>query len=154
VARVLRLDIRIAFVLFAVLDLFCVGLGMGVPAFCILLGFPTGWYIAKRAIKIEQVPRRVLPRILAHAVITAAFTFVIMAILWGRCVVLLFDPDFDLARFGHPMILFTPKASFIGWLVLMILLSPLLQLLTTISAAYLGLVKGLNRASACAIYRS
>lgn len=141
-ARILRLDIRIAFVIFALLDLFCIGLGMGVPIFCVLLGFPVGWYIARRAINTEQVAERVFPKILNYAVISAAFTFVIMAILWGRCIALLFDPNFDLARFGHPMILFTPKASFIGWLILMILLSPFLQLLTTIFAAYLSLLKG------------
>jgi len=41
--RVFRLDIKIIFIIFAILDLFCIAMGMGVPIFCILFGFPIGW---------------------------------------------------------------------------------------------------------------
>ncbi|OGJ72673.1 hypothetical protein A2454_02600 [Candidatus Peribacteria bacterium RIFOXYC2_FULL_55_14] len=56
-------------------------------------------------------------------------------------------------QFGHPFILYDPEASFIGWLVLMIILSPFLQLLTTIFAAYVTLMyesrRVLRTRSAC-----
>ena len=35
-------------IFYILIDLICIGAGMGVPVFCILLGFPLGWYIAKR----------------------------------------------------------------------------------------------------------
>ena len=39
---------------------------------------------------------------------------------------MLFDPTADLANFGIPQLLYEPLASFIGWLVLMILMVGLL----------------------------
>ncbi len=36
---------RWALLLYAALDVICVGAGMGVPIFCILLGLPVGWWI-------------------------------------------------------------------------------------------------------------
>jgi len=38
------------------------------------------------------------------------------------------------------MILYEPKASFIAWLVLMIFISPFLQLLATVFGGYMALV--------------
>jgi len=38
--------------IFVFLGVFCVGPDIGVPFFCILLGFPTGWYAARRAIAL------------------------------------------------------------------------------------------------------
>jgi hypothetical protein len=38
------------------------------------------------------------------------------------------------------MILYDPKASFIGWLVPMIFISPFLQLLTTVFGSYMTLL--------------
>jgi hypothetical protein len=48
---------------------------------------------------------------------------------------MLFEPGRDIANFGIPMILYEPLASFIGWIVLMVLISPLLQVLTTVFGA-------------------
>ena len=45
---------------------------------------------------------------------------------------------------GHPFILYDPKISFIGWLVLMMFISPFLQLLTTIFGSYLTLLRWLK----------
>ena len=40
---------RKAFLIYIVVDLICIGpLGMCVPFFSILLGFPVGWYLTKR----------------------------------------------------------------------------------------------------------
>jgi hypothetical protein len=63
-----------------------------------------------------------------------------MAVIWGMTSPMLFDPNSDFENFGHPFILYDPKLSFIGWLVLMIFISPFLQLLTTVFGAYLTLM--------------
>ncbi|MFH1336862.1 MAG: hypothetical protein ABII96_10130 [Candidatus Zixiibacteriota bacterium] len=129
----------IAFLLFILLDLLCVGMGMGVPIFCILFGFVVGWYIAKRISVLDLSIRDTLHRVLKYAITTSLFTLLVMCVIWGRTIILLFDPASDFKNFGIPMILYEPKASFIGWLVLMIFISPFLQLLTTIFASYLTL---------------
>ncbi len=54
---------------------------------------------------------------------------------------MLSDPAADLANFGIPPILYEPRASFIGWLVLMIAISPVLQLLTTLLGSHLALIR-------------
>ncbi len=63
-----------------------------------------------------------------------------MIIIWGPTMAMLFDPYADFENFGIPLILYDPKISFVGWQVLMILISPFLQLLTTIFASYLTLL--------------
>lgn len=138
---VFRLNIKIAFLIYAFLDLFCVGMGRGVPIFNILFGFVIGWYIVRRIILQEENYNNILKITIKYAIITSLFTFVAMAILWGPKIKLLFTPGYDFKNFGIPLILFEPEASFIGWLVLMILISPFLQLLTIIFAAYLTLMK-------------
>jgi hypothetical protein len=138
--RVLRLDAKVVFAIFVIVDLVCVGLGMGVPILCIVFGFFVGWYIAKRATIATANVKDILWKALVQAVFTSAFTFVVMSAIWGRTIVLLFDPSFDFENFGHPFILYDPKLSFIGWLVLMILISPFLQLLTTLFGSYLTLL--------------
>ncbi|MBC8448919.1 MAG: hypothetical protein H8D78_14330 [Chloroflexi bacterium] len=138
--RILRLNTKIAFAIFVIVDLVCVGLGMGVPLACILFGFFVGWYIAKRATITTANVKDVLWRVLVQAVITSGFTFVVMSAIWGSTIPMLFDPSADFQNFGHPFILYDPKISFIGWLVLMIIISPFLQLLTTIFSSYLTLL--------------
>lgn len=46
----IKLKPKIIVILYILIDIICVGVGMGVPIFCILLGFPLGWYIARRTI--------------------------------------------------------------------------------------------------------
>jgi hypothetical protein len=142
--RILALRTRWAFAIFALLDLICVGLGMGVPIFCILFGLPVGWYLARRVGTGRLEIRQVLGRVLAGAGLTSAFTLVLMALTWGWTVTMLFDPSADLANFGIPFILYEPRASFIGWLVLMILISPFLQLLMTLFGSHVTLLWGLE----------
>jgi hypothetical protein len=52
-----------------------------------------------------------------------------------------FDPVADLANFGIPLILYDPTASFIGWLALMIVISPFLQFLMALFGAHLTLLR-------------
>jgi len=143
--RWLTIKLHWALLAYAVLDTLCVGAGMGIPIFCILLGFPTGWYVARRLWAREMELRAILPRILPVAAATAAWTFIAMAVIWGPVAAKLRDPAFDPAMFGIPMILYGPLASFIGWLVLMIVISPFLQMLVTLFAAHLTITWELRR---------
>ena len=62
-----------------------------------------------------------------------------MLIIWGPISTMLLNPYADFANFGIPMILYDPKISFIGWIILMVFISPFLQLLTTVFTAQLTL---------------
>ena len=128
-------------IIFVALDTICVGMGMGVPIFCILLGFPVGWFIVEYiTISTTSLPQ-VYRRVLVYALLTSAVTLLMMVVIWGPAVSILFDSNKDIANFGIPMILYEPLASFVGWMVLMILISPFLQLLTTIFGSYLALMR-------------
>ncbi len=140
------LKTRWALLIFAILDVICVGLGMGIPIVCILFGLPVGWAIAMRVTHEPRPARQLLGRVLRWAALTAAFTVVLMAIIWSRMVGMLFDPAADLANFGIPMILYEPRASFVGWLVLMVVISPFLQFLMTLFGAHLTLLRRLPAA--------
>jgi len=135
------MSFTVAYLLYAVLDVLCVGIGMGVPILAILLGFPVGWYIGRRAVRRGAPLEQSLRSVLLGALLTSLLTFAMMAALWGRTIVLLFDPKADLANFGIPQILYTPRASFIGWLVLMIFLSPFFQFLMSVLGGNLVLAR-------------
>jgi hypothetical protein len=135
----MSLSIRF-WLLYAIADIICTGMGMGVPIFCILLGFPVGYILARRAIASSDNDLIRLRGAMYYAVLTAGLTMLGMVLLWGRFVTLLFEPTFDFANFGIPMILYGPKASFIGWLILMIIISPFLQFLMTLFGAHLTLL--------------
>ncbi len=139
--RLYRIKPRTALLTYIALDVFCVGAGMGVPIFCILLGAPVGWYIGKRTTAEDADLQLSLRKAVTYAIVTASITFIGMALIWGRCLVMLFDPAADLANFGIPMILYQPKASLIGWLVLMVFISPILQFLMTLFGAQLALLR-------------
>jgi hypothetical protein len=143
--KLFSLKIRWALAIFAFLDIICVGLGMGLPIFCILFGLPVGWYIARRVATRPFDTRQMLGKILLGAALTSAFTFVGMAALWGHSIVMLFDPAADLVNFGIPQILYEPVASFIGWLVLMIVISPFLQFLMTLFGSHVTWLGWLSR---------
>jgi hypothetical protein len=139
--KIFKMNLKIVLVIFIVLDLFCIAMGMGVPIFCILFGFPIGWYIAKRITINPENMKIIFRKIFVYAIITSFFTFFIMSIIWGNTISLLFDPSTDFKNFGIPLILYDPKLSFVGWIILMIFISPFLQLLTTIFTAYLTLLR-------------
>jgi len=144
-ARLFNLKSRWVLALFVFLDTICVGMGMGVPFFCILFGFVVGWYVVRRLVVAGTDLPRTLDRTFFYALVTAAYTLVVMALLWGPAARMLSGPDADLANFGIPLILYEPRPSFIGWLVLMIVISPFLQLLTTLFGAHLTLLLQLRR---------
>jgi hypothetical protein len=127
-------------VLFVIVDVFCMGIGMGVPVFNILLGFVVGWYIVRWISTDSREVNDILQRLLRIAAFTSGVTMAGMIIIWGPSAAMLNGPNANLANFGIPQILFEPRASFIGWLFLMIAISPFLQLLTTIFGGHLTLL--------------
>ena len=135
------LNIKSAVVLYIIADIICAGAGMGVPIFCIFLGFPSGWYIARRAAASTEELYQKYYKILKYSLFTAGLTFIIMLIVWGGSILINIKSSADIQNFGHPYILYDPIASFIGWLILMIFISPFLQLLTTIFAAFITLIR-------------
>ncbi len=139
--KLFKIKTRSAFVIYLILDLICAGMGMGVPIFCILFGFLVGWYIARVAPTSTKTFSQIMKKFLLYATTTSTFTFVVMTILWGRWAAILFDSNTDYSNLGIPMILFDPKASFVGWLILMIFISPFLQMLTTLFASIVTLVR-------------
>lgn len=142
--RIFRLNTKIAFTIFVIADLVCIAMGMGVPIFCIGFGFLVGWYMARRVTGTTTKVKDVFQIVLLYAIVTSAFTFVVMSVIWGPTISMLLDPNADFVNFGIPMILYDPKLSFIGWVVLMILISPFLQLLTTLFGSYLTLLDWLK----------
>jgi len=139
--KLLELNAKGVIIIYILIDLICVGAGMGVPIFCILLGFPLGWYITKRVTASTEQLYQEYHLIFKYSLNASLFTFVIMLIVWVSAILINIDSSSDIQNFGHPYILFDPETSFLGWLILMIVISPFLQLLTTIFAAFITLVR-------------
>ena len=135
-ARVVRQSM-----LYVALDVVCIGVGMGVPILSILLGVLVGWRVV-RVLGLAVCPMgEALGKVLLWAGVTAGLTLIIMGVIWGGCLPMLFDPSVDVADFGMPLILFEPRASFLGWLGLMIVVSPVLQFLMTLLGAHVALLR-------------
>jgi len=115
------------------------GIGMGVPILNILFGFIIGWYAVKRACLLYENLEERLSKIFIYSIFCSGITLILMFGIWGSKIPMLFDPLSDFENFGHPMILFDPRLSFVGWLVLMIIISPFLQLMTSIFSAFITL---------------
>ena len=115
------------------------GIGMGVPILNILFGFIIGWYAVRRACLLYGNLEERLSKIFIYCIFCSGITLILMLCIWGRTIPMLFNPLSDFENFGHPMILYDPKLSFIGWLVLMIIISPFLQLMASIFSAFITL---------------
>lgn len=138
---------RKKFLAYIAADVMATGLGMGVPFLNILLGFFVGWYIVKQSKPYSKKFdfKKLLPRIFKYSLLTSAVTFIFMFIIWGILALKLFDPATDYENIGHPFIVYDPKLSFVAWLVLMIFISPFLQLLTTVFGAFVTLIIDIKR---------
>ena len=136
---IFKMDKKRLFVIYIVLDTLFVGMGMGVPFFCILFGFPVGWYLTKRLELQKLQINDILSKILKYATLTSIITLVWMLIIWGSMITMLQNPSVNFADYGIPLILYDPKLSFIGWILLMIFISPFLQLLMTVFASHTAL---------------
>lgn len=137
--KILKMDKKKTFIVYIILDTVFVGMGMGIPILCILFGFPVGWYLPNRLNHPGKNLSNILNGILKYALYTSRFTFILMLVIWVPVSTMLLDSSADFANFGIPMILYNPKISFIGWIILMIFISPFLQLLTTIFASNVAL---------------
>jgi hypothetical protein len=131
-AILLNRKILIPLVGYGFIDLIAVGFGMGIPILSILLGFGVGWVAPSVLSHFAPSLRRLLRMCIIAAGITSSLTFVLMFFIWGPVTRMLFDPAADIANFGLPMILYEPRSSFIGWIILMVIISPFLQGLATI----------------------
>lgn len=145
--KILMLNTKTVVVLYILIDIICAGAGMGVPIFCILLGFPSGWYIARRANASTEELYQKYHKIFQFSLFASVFTFMVMLIVWGSAILINIDSLSDIQNFGHPYILYDPETSFIGWLFLMIIISPFLQLLTTIFGAFKALIRSEKNSS-------
>ena len=127
-------------IIYVIFDFLCVGAGMGVPIFCILLGFLSGYVIIRKLLLRSNNFNEILKKSFKYGIITSFITFISMLLIWGIAIINFFNQNYDYKNFGNPLILYDPKVSFIGWIVLMILISPFLQLLTTIFSFYITLI--------------
>ena len=130
---------RLAIAVFIILDIFSIGLGMGVPLATILFGFVVGWFLPVYLELTGEISQQTLLKLLKAGLITSAISLIILGGIWLPALSWLGDPSRDFVQFGMPLILFEPLASFIGWIVLMVLISPFLQFLMTIFGAVLRL---------------
>ena len=137
--KLFSLNTKVVIIIFVFLDLFCIGLGMGVPFFPILLGSLIGWYGTKRTLLAQYPIKKSIDRILKFSFLTTLFTFFVMCCIWGLFFPKIFDLSYDFNNFGIPLILYDAKVSFIGWIILMVVISPFLQLLTTIFSSFITL---------------
>jgi len=131
-------------IIMALANVFAVGLGMGVPVFAILLGFPVGWWLVRRFQRAAGPagldPATGLRQLLVWGAGLAGVTLLLALVIWSPQVPNAFDPGFDAVEFGIPLILYTSQASMIGWLVLMIVVSPVLQWMAALTGGALALV--------------
>jgi uncharacterized protein YacL len=128
------------------LDLIAVGMGMGVPIFAILFGFIVGWMIPAVVVSRDSTIRQLLKDSLFASLLGSCFTSLILVVIWGSATRMLLDPSADYVNYGIPMILYEPKASFIGWMVLMMILSPALQWLAAVFSSVVRIVWNLPNA--------
>lgn len=140
--KLISIKIHWVIIFYLFIDILATGFGMGIPIINIIFGFVVGWYIARRVSIMGLSFRWVLRKILIWCILTACFTVLLMLIIWGPTVRMIFDPAANIENFGIPMILYEPLASFIGWILLMVVISPFLQFLMSIFGANLALVTG------------
>jgi hypothetical protein len=145
--ELIKLNAKVVIIMYILIDIICAGAGMGVPIFCILLGFPLGWYITKRVSASTEQLYQKYHKIFKFSLFAVIFTFIIMLIVWGSAILIHIHSPSDIQNFGHPYFLYDPKTSFIGWIILMIIISPFLQLIVTIFAAFITLIRSEKNSS-------
>jgi hypothetical protein len=142
--RLFQLKWTPAAVLYLVGVLVSVDAGMGMPFCCIGLGFLVGWYLARRELRHANDFSRMLRRATRTAVVTSLFTFLMMAVIWGPRVGMAFGPRANLPSVGLPAILRGAHEGLIIWALVMVIISPLLQLITTVFASQLTFLRCLS----------
>ena len=139
----------LAITIYIFLDILTIGLGMGVPFFTIIFGSLVGWLLPEFLKLPPDLSLDSLRKLLRAAALSVMVSLAILGAIWlPAALSWLRNSSKDLAQFGMPLILFEPRASFIGWICLMVLISPFMQFLMTllggvIKLAYFG--KGENQ---------
>ncbi|MDD5014958.1 MAG: hypothetical protein PHW73_07640, partial [Atribacterota bacterium] len=82
IEKLLKLNTKIVIILYILIEIICVGMGMGVPIFCILFGFPFGWYIVRRICTSMEYSYLILYQILKLSFLASVFTFLLMIVIW------------------------------------------------------------------------
>ena len=131
---------RLAILIFVIIDILSIGMGMGVPLVTILFGFVVGWTLPVFLELPEEISRESLKRLLKAGLITSAVSLMVLGLIWLPALSWLADPTRDFVQFGMPLILFEPRVSFIGWIALMVVVSPFLQFLMTVLGAVVRVV--------------
>ena len=126
--------------LLSLADIISTFLGMGVPIVNILIGVPLGWFYVNKS---KGDIRRRLKGLVNIALLASFITFLIMCVIWIPQLRILWVEGYDLKEFGHPLWLYDPFISFIGFIILMVIVSPVLQFLCVIGGGVLKLVRSL-----------
>lgn len=126
-----------AFISYAVMDLLLAGLGFGTPVFCIVFGFGVGWFAALRAEFFVPDLRGAMMRALRYAFLTSGVTMVLMATIWGKHVPHVLNPRVNPGAMGLPLNLYDSRLSLVGWLMLMVITGPAVQVLMTALGSYI-----------------
>lgn len=133
-----KLPDNLRLIIFTVLlNILLTGLGMGVPIFNVLLSLPIGYYLNKGR---QEDQKQRLQRVLKTALFLSGLTLILMLFIWLPTLKWLTDPSLDVAKFGHPFWLYDPKTSFIGWIILMVFVSPILQMLGHVFGGVLAIL--------------
>lgn len=141
---------NLPYIVIALIDVFLIGVGMGVPLLAIVYGFGVGWWLVKHGPRVlpgvappssgPDISRQALRSLLGQAAALAATSLVVLLAVWGPSIPLLVSPDLDVTQ-GIPLILRTPHASAIAWLVLTILGAPALQFMAVVTAGAITLAR-------------
>ncbi|MBN2841275.1 MAG: hypothetical protein JXP37_10010 [Coriobacteriia bacterium] len=141
--------VNLPYIVIALLDVFAIGLGGGVPVLAIVYGAGVGWWLVRRGPEVlpetspasegPSVPRAALRTLIARSAALTAVSLVVLLVVWVPSIPHAFDPAFDPASVGIPLILYTQHASMIGWLVLMLVVSPVLQFAMTVTGGAIAL---------------
>lgn len=142
--------VNLPYIVIGLLDVFAIGLGMGVPVFAVLYGVAVGWWLIRRgpgalpgavpAPVGPDVPRISLRGLVGQSMALAAVSFVVLLAVWGPSIPLVFDPGSDAAGLGIPLVFGPPHTSLAVWLVLMAIVAPLAQFGAAVTGGVLALL--------------
>jgi len=115
-------------------DMFLTGMGMGVPIFAIFWGAAPG--LAAIFSSWDDPLPVLVRRTWLYGLVTVGFTFLMMLAIWTPISVSVAVGKIDPAISGVPFILYEPVPSFWGFIVLMVVVSPVLQLLVELAVVF------------------
>jgi hypothetical protein len=104
-----------------------------------------GWYLASvqlarlRAqagdVPVREVPVPAIRSLALQAAGLATVSLVVLAVIWLPQLPVVADSSVTATEWGVPLILYGSQASKAGWMVLMLVISPVAQFAVTLAAA-------------------